>query len=298
MLRKILEIILIFLALAAFAALSAVLSLKLIFPESKLKKLCYDGIRGYTSREANFASIKWGLNGISIEGVSVSVKPGFEQGTFLTANRINYKPVFMPGKASGLLTVDTPNVLVEYFPEGFGLRVSSDAQQVFNNTDAGMHYLPFSGLNIINGGVSFKNKKTGRQDIVIKKIRLTLNKGGARGVFEGAFSADVSLGSVNLDISGDISIDYKAQTAQLSNAKIQAGQFGSLDVSGRIKEFASPENIEYDLNVKGDRRSLDKVFELLPGNLSNVQYGTRQKIDLNILAGAGKFKVRDNLYGR
>jgi len=77
MFRKILEIIVIFLALAVVVVISALLSLKAVFPENKLKKLFCDGIRGYVSREANFASIKWGLNGITIGDAVISARPGF-----------------------------------------------------------------------------------------------------------------------------------------------------------------------------------------------------------------------------
>ena len=298
MFKKILAIVLYFLALSGLVFIFIVLVLKAVFPEHKLKQLFSDGICGYTSRQAKFKSIKWGLNGIDIEGASISAKPDFNKGTFLTAIKINYKPEFLPGKTAGLLTIDSPTVLVEYIPGSFDIRLSSAAEQIFGNTGNRPRYIPLIGLKIINGEIEFLNKKTGRKDVVVNKIELSLKKAQSLGKYEGGLSSDISCGGQNIGIKADVSIDYKTATVSLSNAKIQAGQAGALVVSGSIKDISSAENIGYDFNVKGDRRALDKLFELLPGGLGSLQYGTKDKVDMNITSGAGNLKVKDNLYGR
>jgi hypothetical protein len=298
MLKKILAIVLYFLALTGFAVLFVVLSLKFIFPEHKLKQLFSDGIRGYTGRDSDFKSIKWGLNGIDIEGMSISAKPDFKKGTFLTVKKINYKPAFLPGKEAGLLTVDSPAALVEYFPGSFDIRLSSAAGQVIGGADNRAHYLPFFALKVFNGEAAFLNKNTGRKDIIINKLELGLKKGSGHGMFEGGFSAEVLSGGQDLVINAEGSLDYNTVAVNLSKAKIEAGPAGSIIVSGVINNISSAENTEYVLNIKGDRRALDKVFELLPGGLANLQYSDKDKVDMDVTAGEGNLKVKDNLYVR
>src|SRR5260370_40473614 len=73
-------------------ALAAVATLKIAFPEPKVRAWVLDEARQRLGRDVRLTSLDVGLRGLTLKGLEIAEQPGFPAGTFVRAERLHVLP--------------------------------------------------------------------------------------------------------------------------------------------------------------------------------------------------------------
>ena len=298
MLKSLFNILLIFTGIVFLVVFALILSLKIAFPEQKLKKLSADGIRGFVSREAHFGSIHWGLGGIEIKEFALSQTPNFDHGPLLTIKKISFQPGYIPGKSAAMLTVENPKLILERFPEGFGRLEVVDPAIKQRSHRRNFHFPPFKVMNVINGEIVYLSDKTGKNEIAVEKININLKSDTGRRFIIGNINAVILTGNKDMDLAADLHIDVTADTIGINKAVIRIDKDNAIEITGNIEGFFSKGGAQYAFDLGGDRVVLDAILEAIPKCPELIQYGKKPKISLHVSGGLDNLKVTENKNGR
>lgn len=285
MIKSIARILLILAGIIIAVILAVYLSLKLAFPEPKLKKLAADGIRGYSMRETRIGSLSWGLGGVEIRDFALSRKPSFSMGKFLTVEKISYKAVFPPGSGSGRLLLESPALTVECFTDELG----------FSEKVRGYHMPPFASVSVRNGRMDIESGTAGNIATSLSNIQLDLKAGRGGKPFSGSLSMDIFGSGKEASIKADITADLRENKIAIDNAKVTVGGKYSFLASGSVTDPLLKGETEYTFEIEGDRAALDEVIDIISKTPGLLQYSRRDKVKLSVFFGKGGLKVIDRL---
>ena len=292
MIKKIARIFIIFLGFIFLVIFAAAVSLRLAFPDAKLKTLAQDGIRGFISRESTFGKVHLGVTGIEIEDFTLSELPNFKAGTFLSVKRISFRPGLISGKAMGELIIDSPKIhLASSGPDSWNFSDISALRDGRPESRKYSYFPAFSSVKVTNGEIIFSGKNRGLPDVSATKIFIDISPGGAGTEFSAGLKADVLSGSSRLELDSELTYDATSRVIQVKRSAIRQGQ-KLMAASGYFKDcFSKGKRAEFDFNVAGDRAVLDIVINNISKN-SGVQFGAKEMINVEIAGTADEFKIK------
>lgn len=126
--KKLFKIFGILLVIFIVLIAGALLTLKIMFPASKLKAMAQDYVTKNYNREIDFKDVSFNIIGVSIEDFKFSEKGGFAAGEFVSAKEAIVKVEFMP-LLSKQVKIDTIGF------DGVEINVIKDKDGVFNFDD-------------------------------------------------------------------------------------------------------------------------------------------------------------------
>ena len=118
MARKFIRILLIVAAFFIVPAIVFILGMRIIFPDSRLKRIMATQIRGWTMHEAKIGGLSLSIfSGLEISDFSLSRGNDFRSGTALHVKRIVFSPRFRPsfsGEANiSRLIIEQPEIYIK-----------------------------------------------------------------------------------------------------------------------------------------------------------------------------------------
>jgi len=296
MIKKVINIFVIFIGFVLLGVFAAVIGLKLAFPDEKLKTLAKDGIRGFIARESSFGKIHIGVSGLEIENFDLSNLTDFKDGTLLSAKKIVLKPGFFSGTASGKLVIDSPKIYITA-NSADSWNISDISAQLLNKEIPKGHrynYLPiFTIIKVNNGEIVFSGEKHSLPDIEVKKIFLDISGLNPESGLKTGLKAYILVSGNELELNAELAYNVFNHSANLRKLVIKQGN-QMVTVSGNLRQcFMKGKDIEYDFNVTGDRTVFDAIVEIISKD-SNIQFGDKDKINFELSGIAGIFKVSNH----
>lgn len=145
--------------IALLGAAAALVALRVLFPEPKLRAMVVDGARKQLGREVRLEGIGLGLRGLSLTGLEVSESPDFSAGTFVSVARFRARPSWRALLRKRL-------VVASVSAEGLKLRVLERADGSFN-------YSSLASSAPAAGGPAAQDSPAGKPGLSIRHLRVS-----------------------------------------------------------------------------------------------------------------------------
>ena len=94
--KKIVRILLKIILAGVVVLAAGLLTLRLMFPPEKIKRLTLDYAKNTFHREVSFDSVSFNIIGLTLNNFALSEDNSFEQGTFIQAQRLEAKVALWP----------------------------------------------------------------------------------------------------------------------------------------------------------------------------------------------------------
>lgn len=291
MFKNIVRIIGILAAIVLLIAGALVLAFHILFPESRLKKITVDGVRGFTMRDASVGRVSVGFTGLEVTDFSLSDFPDFAAGTFISAPRfsITFRPLALLQHRLLIneARLDSPHLSVT---------LNKDGTSSFDNLTVKHErkYVPLALLvtdcRISDGQVVLKDERTGTFTLTARNVNLVVGNVSITAPFPVRMTADIEKNGI-LQVEANGTVDIARKSFSIEPLTIKNGA-AVLTVSGSIDHFMD-KRPGFNLAIKGDRAALDKVLQLFPW-ASALQFGFSPQIDVVISGNTDNLKIRFN----
>jgi hypothetical protein len=253
MVKKFIRIILIVAAFFIVSAIVFILGVRIIFPDSRLKRIMATQIRGWTMHEAKIGGLSLGIfNGLEISDFSLSRGNDFRSGTLLHVKRIVFSPGFRPR-----IIIEQPEVYIK--EREFSLKKLIGTLSWLKKPMRPGKYPPFipsiAELQVTRGVILFIDNKC----LSVESVNLTAFGFTPEHPSDIALSFMLVSGKNGVKFGSDVKLDVNAETITLLNARAEAGA-NALRISGISTGFKDP---ELRLSLAGDTPVLNSIGEML-----------------------------------
>jgi uncharacterized protein involved in outer membrane biogenesis len=292
MLKNLFRILIIFITLILVLAGIVLLVLRLSFPESRLRSIVINGLRGYTQRDVAVAGVTVGLSGVAVTDLSIAEYPGFKFGTFLSVKRfaLQFEPFALLKHRIMVnrMTVDSPKLSVV---------LRKDHTSSFDNlvgSSNGNKYAPFllliTDCTVVDGQIVLRDTRWNRYTVTANKVALELRNVSLVSPFPFHVAAVIEKhGVLHIDAKG--SGDVRGDMITIDRITITSN--GSmLTIAGTIGKISSGIPV-FHLTVAGDRTVLDRIEGFIPG-ASALQFGISPRLNVTLSGTADNVTIRFN----
>ena len=250
MIKKFIRILLIVAAFFIVPTAVFLLGLRIIFPDSRIKRIAATQIRGLTMHEAKIGGLSISIfNGLEISDFSLSRGNDFRSGTLLHIRRV----VFSPSK----LIIEQPEIYVKQAE--FSLRKLIGMLSNLKKPLRPGKYPPFvpsiKYLHVTGGIMHFIDNK----NLSVEAVNLNASD------FTPRLSSDIGLsfvlvsGKDGVKFGSDVKLDADAETITLTNGRAETGG-NALRISGVSTGFKDP---VLRISLAGDTPVLNRIGVML-----------------------------------
>jgi Uncharacterized protein involved in outer membrane biogenesis len=272
MLKKILSILLIFIALAVLICGAAFAAFRIFVPDEKLRAMLVENGRWYLERGVTLEYLSLGLfSGIELRGIAVSEWPNFKSGTFCSADRVSLKVRLLPLLHRSLsvseVRVEKPEIHVSRdgngdfnFVDLSRIRVTSERTEAFRRKAGGLALL--IGDAEITGGTLYY-ADADRKDVRVELKDIAVS---ARNISPGKpFEAEVgfTVAGKNTPVRARLSVDTARDRVDITEC-VMGGERTALKVSGFCENIAGPGDMRFAFDVEGDVAVLNELTAVFP----------------------------------
>lgn len=289
MIKKILRIALLTAAVLVVPAALALLGLRLAFPDSRLKALLENQLRGWTMHEAKIGGLSLSLlKGLELKDLSLSKGNDFRSGTLFTAKRVVFAPRFRPsfsGEANiSELSFERPELFIKK-SEFSAAGIFGSAGRL-KKSKKPRKYPPFifsvARLSVSSGTIHF----TDGGGLELSGVNISASGFTPESPADIALSFSLASKSGRLDADSSLKLDVPGEKLEITSARARAGG-ASMDITGSVEGFKSP---KYKFALSGDAAVLERTGGVFLGDLPFGLFGG--KISLKVFGDARNFSVQ------
>lgn len=307
--KKLKKILLIFIAIAAVLIIGGIIYIKIKYPPEKVRGILIAKMSEFLRREIEIKNVTVGFTGLKVDGLRISEKPTFKEGSFVEAKQFLIKPnlaaLLKKEISINKIILVAPKInITRYKDNSFNfsdLIVAQSTSPVKKEkpekaTAVKMEGLPFafviSKLTISSGNIKFTDRTPQNMSTEIKNINITLS-----GIsLVKPFSVDVSLEILQKNINGFVSlkssVDIKDQKLKIKEAVALINGAG-LKISGDVEKFMEPDNVSFNLKIRDEKLLIEKLLSVFPHPADLIVSGS-PNVDFDISGTVSKIR----LYGK
>ena len=299
--KKIMRILLILAALLVLAAAGTIVTLKLKFPEARLKRMMADGIRNSLMRESSVQRIIVGPGSLRLYGFMLSELPDFSAGSLFSAGEITVRARMLPLLQRRLVIrqflIATPELnLVRYPDNSFNFAVSfGGGHDVPHGDNAPSRDIsPITWIveraELYGGKIVHDDRRQPLLSSTVENLRFEAANVSPGMPFDAMLSFVYLHNKQRVRFEGNMKVDQKEGVVEFKDARIEAGK-GVLEIQGTWSGIGRGKAMAFQLRVHGDRSVLDTIGYLYPP-LVTFQLFEADKIDVVISGDKDGVKVQ------
>ena len=306
--KKLKKILLIFVAVVMVLVIGGIVYIKIKYPPEKVKVILISKMSEFLHREIEIKNISVGFTGLKVEGLRISERTTFKEGSFVEAKQFLIKPnlaaLLKKEISVNKIILVAPKInITRYKDNSFNfsdLIVAQSTAPVKKEKAGKSEGLPFafvvSKLNITEGNIKFTDKTPQNMSGELKNIHITLS-----GIsLVRPFYVDVSMEILQKNINGFVSlkssVDMKNQKLKIKEALVLLNGAG-LKISGDMEKFMEPDNISFNLKVRDDaslKLLSEKLISVFPHPADLVVSGS-PTVDFNISGTVSKIHLNGKI---
>lgn len=304
--KKLKKILLIFVAVVMVLVISGIVYIKIKYPPEKVKEILISKMSEFLRREIEIKNVSVGFTGLKVEGLRISEKPTFKEGSFIEAKQFLIKPnlaaILKKEISINKIILVTPKInITRYKDYSFNFSdlivAQSTAPAKKEKTEKSEPVgLPFafviSKLAITDGNIKFTDKTPQNLSTDIKNINITLSGISLVKPFFVESSMDIIQKNLNISVSLKSSVDMKDQKLKIKEALVLLNGAG-MKISGDIEKFMEPDKISFAVKIRDEKLLLEKLTKLFPMPKELVISGS-PTVDFDISGTVSKIR----LYGK
>ncbi|MDO8734857.1 MAG: AsmA family protein, partial [Elusimicrobiota bacterium] len=245
--KKLKKFLLIFVAVVMVLVISGIVYVKIKYPPEKVKIILIAKMSEFLRREIEIKNVSVGFTGLKVEGLRISEKPTFKEGSFVEAKQFLIKPnlaaILKKEISINKIILVAPKInITRYKDNSFNF---SDLIVAQSTTPAKKEKteksepvgLPFafiiSKLAISSGDIKFTDKTPQNLSTEIKNINISLSGISLIKPFFVDISMEILQKNINGFVSLKSSVDMKDQKLKIKEAIVRLPDAG-LKISGDI----------------------------------------------------------------
>ncbi|MFA5780363.1 MAG: AsmA family protein [Elusimicrobiota bacterium] len=308
--KKLKKILLIFTAVVMVLVISGIVYIKIKYPPEKVKIILVAKMSEFLRREIEIKNVSVGFTGLKVEGLRISEKPTFKEGSFVEAKQFLIKPnlaaILKKEISINKIILVAPIInITRYKDNSFNFSDLIVAQSTSSvkkekpekSMSAKMDGLPFafviSKLAISSGDIKFTDKTLQNMSTELKNINVSLS-----GIsLVKPFSVDVSMEILQKNINGFVSlkssVDIKGQKLKIKEAIVLLNGAG-LKISGDVEKFMEPDNISFNVKIRDEKLQIEKLISVFPHPADLVVSGS-PVVDFDISGTVSKILLKGKI---
>ncbi|MBI5573803.1 MAG: AsmA family protein [Elusimicrobia bacterium] len=305
--KKLKKFLLIFVAIVMVLVIVGIVYIKIKYPPEKVKIILISKMSEFLRREIEIKNVTVGFTGLKVEGLRISEKPTFKEGSFVEAKQFLIKPnlaaILKKEISINKIILVAPSInITRYKDSSFNfsdLIVAQSTASVKKEkpekaSAAKMEGLPFafviSKLAITEGNIKFTDKTPQNLSTEIKNINVLLSGISLVKPFFIESSMEILQKNINGFVSLKSSVDIKDQKLKIKEAIVRLPGAG-LKISGDIEKFMEPDNILFNVKIRDEKLQIEKLIKVFPVPADLVVSGS-PIVDFDISGTVSKIHLK------
>lgn len=270
--KRLVKIFGILAATAAALVVVLVLSIKVFLPPEKVRSLIETQLTEKLNRQTKLGAVSVGLfSGLRVDHFSLSDRPTFESGTFVSSDEMQVHIALLPLLARKVVVHNVklvnPSVRIVRFPDGkfnfsdlSGTGTEKPASMPEKKESSSLQVI-VTGISLTGGKLVFEDRMPGGRSVTIDPLNASVRNLTLTGNADVQTTLGLKTNGVtaNLDFAGDVNV--LKGSVSIRTCRVTSGD-SALSVQGRASEL----NLDpmFDLKVAIEELSLPLIAKLAP----------------------------------
>ena len=274
--KKLIKWLFILAAVFVFILAAGLVTLKIMYPFSKLKAMGQDYVAQNYNRQMDLEDISFNFIGVTIDNFKLSEEGGFENGTFASAKQAVLKVEFMPllSKQIKIKTIGFDGVDIQIIKDkdgkfnfdnlaGSSATVSQEETQTQQEEKSSALDITAKDMYIKNSDITYKDLQGG-SEFAVNNVNFSIENFDYNSPFNFLLSlntaidtGDIKLNPVEISAEGKADIagmDLQKAFLDITSFKVAYKHF-NIDMAGSVSNLAKP-----NAALKGTINGIDKKF--------------------------------------